>query len=65
MLTPLQLPSIHHNTSCEENTKREFGQQNAAKERLKRHLEQRAPTTGGELSQYCCVRVTVGDLEQA
>jgi len=42
MLTPLHLPSVHKNRSCdgcardaEENrVRREFGQKNAAKERL-------------------------------
>ena len=44
MLTPLQLPSVHHNPSCDgsakdaekrqENVKREFGQQSVAKKRL-------------------------------
>jgi len=36
--TPLQLPSVHHNPSCAEdskdNVKRGFGQQHVAKERL-------------------------------
>jgi len=47
MLTTLQPPSVHHNPSCDgvsicacdaeerkENTKKEIGQQNIAKERL-------------------------------
>jgi len=47
MLTPLQLPCVHHNPSCDgartcardaeewkDDAKREFGQQNVAKERL-------------------------------
>jgi len=43
MLTPLQLPSVHHNLFCDgcardaeemkDNAKREFGQQNVAKTR--------------------------------
>jgi len=47
MLTPLQLPSVHHIPSCDgvracardaeewkDNAKREFGRKNVAKERL-------------------------------
>jgi len=44
MLTPLQMPSVHHNPFCEgcacnaekkkDNMKRNFGWKNAAKERL-------------------------------
>jgi len=47
MLTPLQLPSVHHNPFCDgastcardaeerkDNTKRKFGRQNVFKERL-------------------------------
>jgi len=49
MLTPLQLPSVHHNPSCDrclhdaeemkDNAKRGFGQQNASMERLSVILE--------------------------
>jgi len=47
MLTPLQLPSIHHNPSCDgcahdaekgENAKREFGRKKRSQAKTKRHL---------------------------